>query len=329
MDQLYQFSLDLTIWLQENYPQLLGLMRLLSAMGEEQFYLLVIPAVYWSIDKRIGRQLAFVFLLSAAINNTLKNIFRQPRPFWIDPDVQLFPAEGYGTPSGHVQHMTAILFLMAFWLRRSWIWPLVLLFVFLMAFSRVYLGVHFLIDTAAGFLIGLFTLGFFLILRHRFLTSYNKRIMGQRMLGMAVIPFFLAVVYVTLMVILGPPDLNAPWAAYIPAAELNGHEDVVSSVAGLLGFGIGIVLESSRIRFRSDGRVWKRILRYLIGMAVTLAIWAGLRAAFPVEFVWLALPLRFIRYLILLFWVSYLAPWVFVKLRLATTDPEPEARVTL
>ena len=32
-------------------------------------------------------------------------------------------------------------------------------------------------------------------------------------------------------------------AAYVPAAELNAHEDVVSTIAGLLGFGIGMLLE--------------------------------------------------------------------------------------
>lgn len=329
MDQLYQFSLNLTTWLQENYPQLVGLMRLISAMGEEQFYLVLLPLFYWSIDKRLGRQIGYLFLMSVAANNILKNVMRQPRPFWIDPSVQLGPAEGYGIPSGHVQNATAVLFMLALYVQRTWIWLLAAIYIFLMGLSRVYLGVHFIQDVIIGFWVGLFVLVVLAIARNRFVPGFNKRILGQRLLGMVMIPVVLAAGYVITMLIIGPPDMSVPWAAYIPAAELNGHEDVVSSVAGLLGFGIGVILESSRIRFRTDGPVWQRIARYLLGIVVAVAIWAGLRAVFPAGPEWVALPLRFLRYLILLLWVTYFAPWVFVKLRLADTYPEPEARVTL
>lgn len=329
MDQLYQFSLNLTMWLQENYPQFLGFLRLISALGEEPFYLVILPAVYWSLDKRLGRQLGYLFLLSVAVNNILKNTFRQPRPFWLDPGVQQAEAEGYGLTSGHVQNATAVLFLLASWAKRGWVWVPAGLFIFLMAVSRVYLGVHFLQDVFFGFWVGLLLLLLFLILRGRFITGFNKRILGQRLLGMTALPLLLGSAYIAVLLIIGLPDMSVPWATYIPAAELNGYEDIVSGIAGLLGFGIGIILESSRIRFRSGGPVWQRIARYLLGIAVAFAIWGGLRAAFPYELVWIALPFRFFRYLLLLLWVTYLAPWVFVKLRLATTDPEPEARVTL
>jgi membrane-associated phospholipid phosphatase len=329
MDQLYQLSLNLTIWLQENYPQFLSLMRLISLTGEEQFYLVILPAFYWAINKHLGRQLGYLFLFSVAVNNILKNTFRQPRPFWLDPSVQQAEAEGYGITSGHVQNATAVLFLLASWVKRGWVWLPAALYVFLMAVSRVYLGVHFIQDVFFGFWVGLLLLVIFLVLRNRFIAGFNKRILGKRLLGMIALPVILASTYVAVLLLLGPPDMTVPWSAYIPAAELNGYEDIVSGVAGLLGFGIGIVLESSRIRFRSDGPVWQRIARYLLGIAVAIAIWGGLRAAFPFELAWIALPFRFLRYFLLLFWVTYLAPWVFVKLRLATTDPEPEARVTL
>ena len=55
MDELYRLSLALTTWLQANYPQLVGLMAAITALGEEVFYLAALPAAYWSIDKRLGR----------------------------------------------------------------------------------------------------------------------------------------------------------------------------------------------------------------------------------------------------------------------------------
>ena len=329
MEELYQLSLALTTLLQEAFPQLLGLMTLVSALGSEEFYLVFLPAFYWSIDKRLGRQLGYFFLLSGLLNNILKNVFRQPRPFWLDPSIQGGEAEGYGLPSGHVQNATVVFLLLAAHLRRGWVWVAVFLYIALMGLSRLYLGVHFLQDLAVGFAVGLMIFGAFLVWQQRFFERYSKQILGRRLLLMVLIPTVLAAIYVGALLLIGPPDLDVPWASFIPAAELNGHEDVVSTVAGLLGFGIGTLLESSRVRFRADGPIWQRVARYVFGIVVAVAIWAGLRAVFPAEPEWLALPLRFVRYLLLLLWVTYFAPWVFVKLRLASTDSESEFRVTL
>ncbi|WP_374687067.1 phosphatase PAP2 family protein [Promineifilum sp.] len=329
MDELYQLSLALTTWLQESYPGLLGIMRIVSAMGEELFFLLVLPAVYWSLDKRLGRQLGYIFLLSVTVNNIAKNAFRQPRPFWLDPAVQRSEVEGYGLPSGHVQNATAILLLLAIWLRRRWLWLVALVAILLMALSRFYLGVHFLQDVIGGFILGLLVLGMFLLWRGLFAERFGKHILGRRLLMMVFIPAALAAAYGVILFLIGAPNLDVPWAARIPAAELNAHEDAVTGLAGLLGFGLGMILESSRIRFRVDGPAWQRVVRYGVGIVVAVGIWAGLRAVFPSQPEWLALPLRFLRYLLLLLWVTYFAPWVFVKLRLATADPESEVRVTL
>lgn len=329
MEELYQLSIALATWLQEEYPQLLGIMSIISALGSEEFYLIFIPAIYWSVDKRLGRQLGYIFLLSGLVNNILKNTLRQPRPFWLEPGLQLSEGEGYGIPSGHVQNTTAVIILLAAQLRRGWSWLLVLLFIVLMGMSRFYLGVHFPQDIAVGFILGLLILAGFLLWQTFFFARFNKQILGRRLLLLVLIPTVLAAIYIGLLLLLGPTDTDVPWASYIPAADLNGHEDVVATVAGLLGFGIGILLEGSRVRFRSDGSVSQRVARYVLGIVVAVGIWAGLRALFPAEPMWVALPFRFVRYLILLLWVTYFAPWVFVRLRLATADSEPEVKVTL
>jgi len=329
MDQLYQLGLEATRWLQNTWPALRDVMAFITALGEEQAFLVILPLFYWSIDKRLGRQLGYIFLLSASVNNIAKNIFAQPRPFWLEPGAQQFEAEGYGLPSGHVQNTTAVFLLLAAWVRRSWVWLLAFVFILLMALSRVYLGVHFPQDAIGGFVLGLLVLGAFLFWQRAFAERFGRRILGRRLLMMVVIPLALSAVYLLALVVRGPADLGVPWASFVPAAELNAHEDVVATVAGLLGFGIGMILESSRVRFRADGPVWKRVVRYLLGVAVALGIWAGLRAVFPTQPEWLALPLRFVRYLLLLIWVTYFAPWFFVKLRLATADAESEVRITL
>lgn len=329
MEELYQLSIALATWLQETYPQLLRAMSLISALGSEEFYLIFVPVFYWSVDKRLGRQLGYIFLLSGLVNNILKNVIREPRPFWLEPGLQRGEAEGYGIPSGHVQNTTAVFLLLAAYVRRTWFWVLALLFIAVMGLSRFYLGVHFPQDIAVGFAVGLVILAGFLGWQTFFFDRFNKQILGRRLFLLVLIPTVLAAIYVGLLLVLGPRGTEVSWASYIPAADLNGHEDVVSTAAGLLGFSIGIMLESSRVRFRSDGTIWQRVVRYLLGIVVAVGIWAGLRAVFPSEPMWVALPLRFLRYLILLLWITYFAPWVFVRLRLAAAHAESEVKVTL
>ena len=68
---------------------------------------------------------------------------------------------------------------------------------------------------------------------------------------------------------------------------------------------------------------------FLLGMAVAVAIWAGLGQVFPDDPLWLALPLRLLRYALLTLWVTYYAPWVFVKIRLAKATPDPGINLSL
>lgn len=328
MEILYQLSIALTTWMQQTLPQLHGFMAAISGMGEEQFFLIALPLLYWTIDKRLGRLLGYFFLLSVLINSNLKAILRGPRPYWLDPSIKQGEVGGYGVPSGHTQHATVVFLLAAAYLKRTWVWIVVLLYVFTMAISRIYLGVHFIHDTVVGFTVGVILLLAFALWQAKLRNRFDRQILGRRMLLIILIPLVMAAVYVVTMLIIGPPNMNVPWASFIPEAEIDGYESVVTAVASLLGFGIGVTMESSRVRFRADGPIWKRIVRFLLGIIVAVGIWAGLRAIFPAEPLILALPLRFIRYLLLLLWVSYFAPWLFVRLKLASIDPQPEIQVT-
>lgn len=329
MEELYQLSIALTTLMQEAYPRLLGVMTLITALGTAEFFLVFLSAIYWCVDKRLGRQLGYIFLLSTFANTILKNLIRQPRPYWFDPDIGRYEVEGFGLPSGHVQNTTAVFLLLAATVRRTWVWIAAFVYILLMGLSRLYLGVHFLQDIAVGFAVGLFILVAFLVWQHSYYGRFNKQILGRRLLLMVLIPTALAAIYLDIYLLLGPASEDVPWAAYVPAAELSGHGAVVSAFGALLGFGIGIILESSRVRFHADGSVWKRILRFVLGIAGTAGIWAGLRIVFPTTPLWLGLPLHFLRYLLTLLWVTYFAPWVFVRLRLASADPESEVHVTL
>lgn len=329
MDPLLQFGLQATRWLQENYPQLEGFFYFISTLGTEQFYLALFPLVFWSVNKSVGRLFAYVFLLSYALNPLLKHGLRGPRPFWLDPNLMLWEEGSYGVPSGHVQLTTVTYLFLAGWIRRWWAWVVAVVMIVLMWVSRVYLGAHFVHDGAVGVLAsGLVLLGF--VFWHYYLAAgFRRRILGYRLMVAIAVPVVYGLVYVVVRWLIGAPDMTVPWASYVPVAELDGIEGVATAVGMLLGIGIGLLLEGSRIRFRSDGPIWQRAIRYVVGMAVTLAIWAGLDAVFPTDPLWLALPLRILRYFLTAMWIAYFGPYVFVRFKLATADPDPGIDLTI
>ncbi|MEJ2747013.1 MAG: phosphatase PAP2 family protein [Anaerolineae bacterium] len=329
MEPIFTFGLEATRWLQGTFPQLEGFFRFISALGQEEFYLIFLPLIYWCWDKRLGKYLVYVFLFSTGLNALGKHLLRGPRPYWLDASVGLSHFSDYGVPSGHTQLTTTIYGFLAGWLKRGWMTWLAIFMIVAMGLSRVFLGVHFVHDVVAGFLLGLLVLiGFFVWYRYGS-ERYNKLILGQKLLWSFVIPVAMAAVYVIGLLIIGKPNTAVPWAAFIPDAEREGIDAMATAFGALLGFGIGIHLEASRIRFKVDGPIWQRLVRYVLGLVVTTALWAGLRVVFPDDPLWLAIPLRVLRYMLVTLWMSYYGPALFVRLKLASASPEPEIKLTL
>ncbi len=323
MDALYAFSLQLINWLQETYPQLEGFFVFISSLGSLEFYLATLPLIYWTIDKRLGKILGFVLFISTGTNTIFKQAFRGPRPFWLDPSLGILKTGGYGIPSGHTQNSTALFFLIASWIHKGWAWLLAIVLVVLMGLSRIYLGDHFIIDVIGGLTIGLVILLGIFFWRRYFATSFGKRILGQRLLFALLITLILVLGYVAVLILIGEPDLSVAWAAHFPVAELDSKMEMATAVGALVGYTVGIILEGARIRFRADGPIVKRIARYLLGIIITVIIWRGLGMLFPDDPLWLALPLRILRYALVALWASYYAPALFVRLQLADGDPDP------
>jgi membrane-associated phospholipid phosphatase len=329
VDLLVETSLEVIHWLQTNYPQLETALAFVSQLGRFEFYLALVPLLYWCIDKRFGKHVAYLLALSNIVNAMLKHALQLPRPYWLDSSVGLAKDPQYGWPSNHTQTAAAIYLFVAYWARRTWVWLLALAFILLMVLSRIYLGLHFLHDAVGGVLLGLLVLGCYLLWLRYYQDTFRNRILGQRLLFSLLVPLTFTVVYFFLRLLLDAPDADVAWADFISAAERTSIEDVTSGLGILFSLGVGFILEASRIHFLVDGSVLRRAARYLLGIAVTLLIWRGLALLLPDEPLWLALPLRFLRYWLAGMWVAYYAPAVFIRLRLAHASPEPEITLTI
>ncbi len=329
MDAVLDFGLEVTRWLQGTFPQLADFFVFLAYLGEAEFYLALFPLVFWCIDKRFGQHLAYVFALAVATNSLFKPLFRGPRPYWIDNSIALIGRVGYGVPSGHAQITAVIYPFFAYWFKKRWVTVGAIFMVIAMSISRVYTGSHFVHDVIGGLILaGFHFLGYW-VWQKRLSSKLANRILGQKLLVVVAIPLTIALLYGLSQWILGEPDLTGPWAEQIELAEKEGIESVFTSVGVLLGIGVGILFETSRIRFKVDGPIWQRALRYLIGMVVAGGIWYGLGKVFPDEPLWIAMPLRVLRYFLTTIWVTYYGPYFFVKVKLATAEPDPGIQISL
>jgi membrane-associated phospholipid phosphatase len=301
MDNTLDWGLQVVLWLQRFSPWLDLPFITFTMLGEELFYLLALPGLYWCVNRRLGARLTLLFLLSAYLNAAAKFVVNQPRPFEYDPRVrQLALAPGGGLPSGHAQNAVVVWGYLAIQIRRAWLWWLAGLLIVFISLSRLYLGVHFPTDLVGGHLLGAALLGLFLWLEPTAeIWLKAKGLIWQ--LG-------LAVVVPLLMVYLFPAD------------------EGVTVSAVMLGLGLSFVLERRWLGFEVDGPWRLRALRFALGTVVLLGLWLGLRLAFAG---WEPENLfRFFRYGLMGLWGALGGPWLFVRLGWAKTQSKvPQALV--
>ena len=161
MDQLDGAVVE---WLRQfSSPALDTAARVVSFLGSEAIaVLLVLLLVVFAQQRRWGTICALLLTTGGAqlLNNVLKELFQRTRPA---PVLGLIPAQEFSFPSGHAMVSMAFYCFIAYvswrvlrgWRRAAWTVGLLLL-VLLIGLSRLYLGVHYLTDVAAGYLAGFF-----------------------------------------------------------------------------------------------------------------------------------------------------------------------------
>lgn len=121
-------------------------------------YCVSIVLLFWK-GKRKGRILAVLLLLGVLISDSfssrlVKNLVDRPRPFKTLTTVRLVGVKPGGSsfPSSHaLNNFCAATIIALFYRRRAWIFYSL---AGLMAFTRLYLGVHYPSDVAVGIILG-------------------------------------------------------------------------------------------------------------------------------------------------------------------------------
>jgi len=213
---------------------------IITMLGDEKFYVALIPFIYLAISMDLGIELALVFLAGMWLNGFLKYSLKLPRPpkeYW------KISAKGYGFPSGHAQATTIFWGFFTLKKKRLGLALFSTILITLVGYSRVYLGVHYLHDVLGGAFFGLLTLLSYMFLKQRIRLSWNQKIYTGILVSSAMY---------TLSFLTGN--------IYDPTPPT------------LLGMSIGYLL-TTREAIKLPGKTTKRILWGLCGILVSFGIY--------------------------------------------------------
>ena len=295
MNGILEWGYDLIQWAQQFSPALDTFSKAITTLGAEQAFLLLMPLVFWCVDKRRGVRLGLLLMLSAYLNATLKNLFDQPRPS-ADRVKVMAKETSPGLPSGHSQNSVTVYGFLAAQARRPRAWALASLITFSVGWSRIYLGVHFPSDVLGGWLVGLLVLIFYLRVEPE-IEIYLRTWPWRYQMALAIL---------------------LPLVLFL----VDANQDSAQLMGIVLGLMAGVLVEFRWVKFSAAGTLWQRLLRFIAGGTILIVVWLGTKVIFPEEPETVALIFRLIRYTLVGAWASLGAPWFFVRSGLAPRESE-------
>ncbi|MDE1850990.1 MAG: phosphatase PAP2 family protein [Candidatus Micrarchaeota archaeon] len=137
----------------------------------DSFYIVLAALIVYLYLKKDKNLFAFTFAMVAlvVIGEIIKLIVQEPRPCQIEQFswTNNFCESGFGFPSNHATTLTGLFFFIK---NYNYLRVLYIIWLALILFGRVYLGVHYLTDVIAGIVISLIVAAAI----YRFRTGLNK-----------------------------------------------------------------------------------------------------------------------------------------------------------
>ncbi len=162
-----QWDTDLFLWLNRDLGETTDwlMLQISSRFVAIPMYLFLAWKIYQKTGKQFWKFLLGVFLMILVTDKTsvaVKNLVQRPRPCHeISLEGQVHQVDGkcggsFGFYSSHATNTMAISILCILAIETGWISALLLLWVALVGYSRVYLGVHYPGDILTGWFAGVF-----------------------------------------------------------------------------------------------------------------------------------------------------------------------------
>ena len=278
----------------------------MSDIGDMSFVLTVMAVIYWCVSKAFGQYLLMGWSGNRVVNGLLKVTACVYRP-WIR-DVRIIPdgealakATGYSFPSGHSMNAASLYGGGA--VRKEL--PRALrvalgVIVVLIAFSRIYLGVHTPQDILVGAIAGLLLMWLTAKLM-KWIEAHPGKDIWVMCFGIGIA----VAVAVYAAVKNYPTDYDSAGKLLVDGAKMAN--DTYKGVGWCVGFLSGWVLERRFIGFSTDVSMTTRITRLVTGLlghyAISLILVPLLKSWIP------AAGGTISSCFLQMFYVSFVFPW--------------------
>ncbi len=243
-------------------PVLNNIMLFLTRGGEEIVFIVTAMIFLWCINKNSAYMLLLVGLTGNNINQVLKVSFRVLRPWVLDPTLNpvqsaIPAATGYSFPSGHTQSAVGTFGTVALTLKNRFFKVAAISLAVLVAFSRMYLGVHTPKDVIVSVLVAtaLITVYYFIFK----LINQNQK--GMCILFLAVIALFIAQIIFLSVYLKGSND-----------ELISGLKNAYKMLGAVCGLLLSYLLDKKYINFETKAPLLVQIIKVLLGLCATLAV---------------------------------------------------------
>lgn len=248
-----------------------GVMSAVTQLGGEVIFIVAAVVVFWCVSKWEGYYLMTIAFCGTVLNQFLKLICRVPRPWVRDPNFTIVEsaraeATGYSFPSGHTQNAIGLFGGMARWGGRRWVRLGLTALALVIAFSRMYLGVHTPADVGVSLVLAAaLVLGLYPLMRR---AQEKPRYMGYVLAAMLVVSG-------AFVVFVEAYGFSADTDAENLASGIGNAWKMLGAVAGMT---LAWVLDRRYIHFETQAVWWVQVIKVAVGMALLLAIKSGLKA---------------------------------------------------
>lgn len=248
-----------------------GVMSAVTQLGGEVIFIVAAVVVFWCVSKWEGYYLMTIAFCGTVLNQFLKLICRVPRPWVQDPNFTIVEsaraeATGYSFPSGHTQNAIGLFGGMARWGGRRWVRLGLTALALVIAFSRMYLGVHTPADVGVSLVLAAaLVLGLYPLMRR---AQEKPRYMGYVLAAMLVVSG-------AFVVFVEAYGFSADTDAENLASGIGNAWKMLGAVAGMT---LAWLLDRRYIHFETQAVWWVQVIKVVVGMALLLAIKSGLKA---------------------------------------------------
>lgn len=280
-------------------PILDAIVSVITLLGEETVFMAICMIIFWCVNKWQGYYLLLTGFAGTVINQTLKMTFKVPRPWIKDPNFTIVEsareaATGYSFPSGHTQSSVGMFGGIARANKNKTVGIICLIMCILVPFSRLYLGVHTLLDVGVSLIIAL-------ALVFAFYPLFKKAQKSSKWM-------YSILIFLTLMV-------TAALLYFIYGNHEAGENltSAIKNACTLLGCILGLIVVYTVDRkndFTTKAVWWAQILKAVGGIALVLCVKEGLRT--PLELIFgNPLVARSVRYFLIVLAGGVIWPLTF------------------